>query len=165
MKVIRQNLIIILLLIANIAIIGGWLFIYQQIQYLAGDIEEINFRRQELTLYRRQNLLSENELEKNRNKIEKLKNYFITEDDLVYLVEEFENLARQTDVYFEITNLETKDGLKFNFRATGKLENLEKLFANIGRAPYFSAMNNFGLRKVDNDDWLALVELKILSFR
>lgn len=165
MKIIRQNLIIILLLIFNIAIIVSWFFVYNQIQYLVGDIKEISLKRQELTLHRRQNLLLDNELEKNKDKIEKLKSYFITEDDLIYLVEEFENLARQADIYFEITNLETKDDLKFNFRATGRLEDLEKLFVNINKAPYFSAMRNFVLKKVGDDDWLALVELNILSFR
>lgn len=165
MKIIRQNLIIILLLIFNIAIIVSWFFVYNQIQYLMRDIKEISLKRQELTLHRRQNLLLDNELEKNKDKIEKLKSYFITEDDLIYLVEEFESLARQAGVYFEITNLEIKDDLRFNFRATGRLEDLEKLFININKAPYFSAMRNFVLKKVGDDDWLALVELNILSFR
>lgn len=153
-KIIRVIIILGLLLVALISL---WLFLFVLVKRDRQVIKEGREKAQQLT---RGGDIS---FSLNREKVDKLSKYFLTDKEIVIFVEELEKIGQQTGIKLTLGQADNKaTELKLNLSMAGTFSQTMKFLQSLENLPYASQVERLELRE-RGGQWQSIFILRILK--
>lgn len=170
----KSKLIITLSAITTIVLIFFyvWLFFYikslnEKSSILRGDIAVSNGEKTQV-------LSTKSALVSTEEERVKLSDYFINQNQVVYLIERLESLGKTSGTSLNLTSIDTdkkqKNLLRFSLKINGSFENIYYLLSLLESLPYEMNITRFSVNKSDDlstkqkSVWDSEVSVELLSF-